>query len=203
MAVINYSDQFKYAGKGYMDAKIAPVAKLNDLTSISSFLLAKYYTPGMVVMVLDDDLGKGPSHYVLDTDYTWKKLNKGIEDEIIEVQEKTNTLDTRIKEIASKVNDNTDTVETINERLEKIAGIEKLKAGDNITLNTDEEGYVVISAEVDLNAAVDDVTIKKNENGKLLVKISQLEGNSLTVKEDGIFSTGVEISGDDLENEII
>ena len=69
MAVINYSDQFKYAGKGYMDAKVAPVANLDDLTSISSFVLAKYYIPGMVVMVLDDGLGNGPSQYFLDFDY--------------------------------------------------------------------------------------------------------------------------------------
>ena len=61
MAVINYSDQFKYAGKGYIDAKIAPVANLESLTSISSFVLAKYYTPGMIVLVLDDGLGEGPA----------------------------------------------------------------------------------------------------------------------------------------------
>lgn len=34
MAIINYSDQLKYAGKGYLDAKMMPVQTVEDLKSI-------------------------------------------------------------------------------------------------------------------------------------------------------------------------
>lgn len=35
MAIINYTDQLKYAGKGYLDAKMMPVNTVDDLYSIS------------------------------------------------------------------------------------------------------------------------------------------------------------------------
>ena len=34
MAIINYTDQIKYAGKGYLDAKMMPVNTVNDLKAI-------------------------------------------------------------------------------------------------------------------------------------------------------------------------
>lgn len=319
MAVINYSDQFKYAGKGYMDAKIAPVANLDDLTSISSFVLAKYYTPGMVVMVLDDGHGKGPTQYVLTNDYVWEKLsgdaNLGdVEERIETIEDNVVSLDARMGEIASKTNENAEKIGTLTNKLEQIAGIDKLKAGENIVFSSDEDGNLVISAEVpeieipeiDLteienrigavegeidnlevaykaadnalsgrldtlagrmtnaetgitanaesvqtlnnrlseiagivtgntdnikaldskvnvitgevetiknrldsitsgegDIAVDGITIQKDENKKLSVKISSEDGNALTVNEDGLFSSGISLSGDDLENEIL
>ena len=330
MAVINYSDQFKYAGKGYMDAKVAPVANLDDLTSISSFVLAKYYTPGMVVMVLDDGRGKGPTQYVLTNDYVWEKLsgdaNLGdVEERIDTIEDNVVSLDARMGEIASKTNENSEKIGTLTKKLEQIAGIDKLKAGENIVFSSDDEGNLVISAEVpeieipeiDLteienrigavegeidsieiaykaaddalsnrldtlagrmtnaetgitanaeavqtlnnrlneiagvvsgnseeikaldsvfndfaattdskinvitgevetiknrldsitsgegDIVVDDITIQKDENKKLSVKISTEDGNALTVNEDGLFSSGITLSGDDLENEIL
>lgn len=330
MAVINYSDQFKYAGKGYIDAKVAPVPNLDDLTSISSFVLAKYYTPGMVVMVLDDGRGKGPTQYVLTNDYVWEKLsgdaNLGdVEERIDTIEDNVVSLDVRMGEIASKTNENSEKIGTLTNKLEQIAGIDKLKAGENIVFSSDDEGNLVISAEVpeieipeiDLteienrigavegeidsieiaykaeddalsnrlntlagrmtnaetgitanaeavqtlnkrlneiagvvsgnseeikaldsafndfavttdskinvitgevetiknrldsitsgegDIAVDDITIQKDENKKLSVKISTEDGNALTVNEDGLFSSGITLSGDDLENEIL
>lgn len=330
MAVINYSDQFKYAGKGYVDAKIAPVANLEDLTSISSFVLAKYYVPGMVIMVLDDGRGKGPTQYVLTNDYVWKKYsdesNLGdMEERIDIIEENVVSLDTRINEIASKTDNNDKKIGVLTNKLEQIAGIDKLKAGKNIVFSSDDEGNMTISAEVpeieipeiDLteienrigavegeidgveiaykaaddalsnrldtlagrmtnvesgitanaevvqtlnnrlneiagivsgnreeikaldsvfndfaattdskinvitgevetiknrldsitsgegDIAVDDITIHKDENKKLSVKISTEDGNALTVNEDGLFSSGITLSGDDLENEIL
>lgn len=35
MAIINYTDQLKYAGKGYLDAKMMPVKTVDDLKAIS------------------------------------------------------------------------------------------------------------------------------------------------------------------------
>ena len=34
MAIINYTDQIKYAGRGYLDAKMMPVNTVDDLYAI-------------------------------------------------------------------------------------------------------------------------------------------------------------------------
>lgn len=59
MSTINYSDQLNYVGKGYIDAKMQPVATVKDLDNIprsQRFL-------GLTVTVLDDGLGLGPRDY--------------------------------------------------------------------------------------------------------------------------------------------
>lgn len=310
MAVINYSDQLKYSGKGYIDAKVAPVANIEDLTKISSFVLAKYYTPGMVVMVLDDGLGEGPAQYILTEDYSWEKYGSvdlgKVEGRVDAVEGELKNLDSRIKDIASKADENANGISNLNSKIEKIAGIDKLKAGDNIAFVEETDGSLVISAsipDVDLtevetrineidetykkadedlserintiagnvsvntqnieaisarvsgntqqiqdasekfgaleksfneytasteakiqtisgdvitiqdrldsitsgegDVAVDGITIQKDENKKLSVKISNAEDNALIVNEDGLYSTGISLSGDDLENEIL
>jgi predicted nucleic acid-binding Zn-ribbon protein len=50
MAVINYTDQLKYAGSGYLDAKMNPVASVADLKSISR----NQRFIGLTVTVLND-----------------------------------------------------------------------------------------------------------------------------------------------------
>lgn len=197
MAVINYSDQFKYSGKGYIDAKAAPVANLEALTSISSFVLAKYYVPGMVVLVLDDGLGEGPAQYVLNEAYEWEKLGGAsvdlteVEARIGAVEQETVSLGARISEIAAKADTNASGIESLSERISKIAGIDKLKAGENVSLTTDADGNTVISV-----ALTGDETISTEIN------ISSEEFNVVEKKEDGLYAQGVIMDGDDLENEI-
>ena len=272
MAVINYSDQFKYSGKGYIDSKVAPVETLDELNNMSAFLLGKYYQPGMVVLVMDDGLGHGPSDYVLDEEYKWRKL---VDDSILEARvdevearideaEKTvESLDERVKSIASQVDTNKKDIVSLSERLAQIAGIDKIKEGENIKITNDEDGNMVISAivpEVDLtltnfrldmlesgmsenaeriddlesgmtesnkrlgdaekdidileeridslsggegDVVVDDSTIEKDEDKKLSVKISDKEDNAIIVDEDGLYSQGIFIEGDDVDNEIL
>ena len=50
MAIINYTDQIKYAGKGYLDAKMMPVKTVDDLKAIS--LTQRF--EGFTVTVLND-----------------------------------------------------------------------------------------------------------------------------------------------------
>ena len=50
MAIINYTDQLKYAGKGYLDAKMMPVKTVDDLKAIS--LTQRF--EGFTVTVLND-----------------------------------------------------------------------------------------------------------------------------------------------------
>lgn len=77
MAILNYGNQFKYSGNGYIDHKMAPVETVEDLeTNVG--VLSSYYTPGMKVTVLND--GEfGTVEYFLNDDYEWKRfidLNK-------------------------------------------------------------------------------------------------------------------------------
>ena len=50
MAIINYTDQLKYAGKGYLDAKMMPVKTVDDLKAIS--LTQRF--EGFTITVLND-----------------------------------------------------------------------------------------------------------------------------------------------------
>lgn len=50
MAIINYTDQLKYAGKGYLDAKMMPVASVDDLKKIA--LTQRF--EGLTITVLND-----------------------------------------------------------------------------------------------------------------------------------------------------
>lgn len=50
MAIINYTDQIKYAGKGYLDAKMMPVNTFDDLKSIPPTQRFE----GLTVVVLND-----------------------------------------------------------------------------------------------------------------------------------------------------
>lgn len=50
MAIINYTDQLKYAGKGYLDAKMMPVKTYEDLKTIPSTQRFE----GLTIVVLND-----------------------------------------------------------------------------------------------------------------------------------------------------
>ena len=50
MAIINYTDQLKYAGRGYLDAKMMPVKTVDDLKAIS--LTQRF--EGLTITVLND-----------------------------------------------------------------------------------------------------------------------------------------------------
>lgn len=63
MSTINYSDQLNYISKGYIDAKMQPVATVKDLDNIprsQRFL-------GLTVTVLNDGSGLGPRDYWITT----------------------------------------------------------------------------------------------------------------------------------------
>lgn len=229
MAVLNYIDQFKYAGKGYIDAKMEPKKTLAELQSINALNLAKYYTPGMIVVVLDDGLGYGPAEYVLTEQYSWERLDgtHEIKNDLKEIKEETKGLSDRLNEIIAKGNKNAEDIQDLSARLLNIAGLEKLKAGDNVSLVSQEDGTVVLSVDLsnipttdttelekrvevleeridsisggEGDVAVDNETIIKNEDKTLSVKISQKEGNVLIKEEDGLFSQGIYITGDDNE----
>ena len=59
MAIINYTDQLKYAGKGYLDAKMMPVNTVDDLKSIS--LTQRF--EGLTITVLNN--GKPQDYWLV------------------------------------------------------------------------------------------------------------------------------------------
>lgn len=72
MAILNYGNQFKYSGKGYIDAKMLPVNGVEELeTNVS--ILSSQYVPGMKVTVLNDG-DFGAVDYFLNEDYEWKRV---------------------------------------------------------------------------------------------------------------------------------
>lgn len=78
MAIINYTDQLKYAGSGYLDAKMNPVATVADLKTISR----NQRFVGLTVTVLNDGNpqdywlvnGTGNDNWVLKNDFSALKL---------------------------------------------------------------------------------------------------------------------------------
>lgn len=61
MAAINYTDQFNFTGKGYLDAKIQPVKNIDELLRIPR----AHRFIGLTVTVLDDGNNIGPVDYWL------------------------------------------------------------------------------------------------------------------------------------------
>ena len=162
MAVLNYADQMKYSGKGYLDSKVAPVETLDELTSMSAFSLAKYYQPGMVVLVMNDGVSEGPTQYFLSENYEWKKLvdDSILESRVDEAEEKIETLSSKLQSIANQSSLNKEHINNLSDRLAKISGVERLKAGNNITIEQDTNGDYVISANVE----VPEVDLSEIEN---------------------------------------
>lgn len=72
MAILNYGNQFKYSGKGYIDSKMLPVGSVDDLETNVNVLSANYM-PGMKVTVLNDG-EYGAMDYFLNDDYEWKRV---------------------------------------------------------------------------------------------------------------------------------
>lgn len=71
MAILNYGNQFKYSGKGYIDSKMLPVGSVDELETNVSVLSANYM-PGMKVTVLNDG-EYGAMEYFLNDNYEWKR----------------------------------------------------------------------------------------------------------------------------------
>lgn len=72
MAILNYGNQFKYSGKGYVDSKMAPVHSFEDLEK-NVGVLSSLYMPGMKVTVLNDG-DFGAVDYFLNQNYEWKRV---------------------------------------------------------------------------------------------------------------------------------
>jgi hypothetical protein len=198
-----------------------------DITTLEP----KSYESGVGILIGDDNvIGINETWFETWFEERVSELNKklsSLEDKVGKVELETKSLSERLNEIATRGNKNTEDIANLSERLLNIAGLEKLQAGDNVSLVSKEDGSVVLSVDfskiptVDTteienrldvleeridsisgnegDVAVDNETIVKNEDKTLSVKISQKEGNTLVKEEDGLFSQGIYITGDDNE----
>jgi hypothetical protein len=69
MAIITYTNQMSYNGRGYLDAKMQPVATKSDLDKIprsQRFI-------GLTVTVLDDGSGRPYDYWLESSLSTWTK----------------------------------------------------------------------------------------------------------------------------------
>lgn len=187
MAILNYGNQFKYSGRGYLDSKMMPVQKFEDLEKNVS-TLASSYAPGMKVMVLEDEFF-GPCEYFLNNDYEWKRVidfeelslsfdegdfegGDGKKEAYIQLNYKGEVLGEPIN-ISGLLND----VESRLDALEEKGGVD-----------VEDTNTFVESAEF--------VTEKEGENG-LFIKFTYNDGNSfysdITALEPETYAQGVGI----------
>lgn len=188
MAILNYGNQFKYSGKGYIDTKMTPVNTKEELDNISKSNLSLLYTPGMKVMVLNDEVF-GPCEYYLTNDYQWKRVldlnqlslsfdkgdfegNDGKKEAYLQLNYKG--------EIIGEPVDISGLLEDVEKRLE--------------TLENKED--VIIEDTNTFVETVEIVTEKEGENG-LFIKFTYNDGNSffsdITELEPKTYSEGVGI----------
>ena len=79
MAILTTPNQNIYTGKGYLDAKIQPVATVSDLNKIprsQRFI-------GLTVTVLDDGSGRPYDYWIKSSLAKWEKKTMPIDGEIV------------------------------------------------------------------------------------------------------------------------
>lgn len=187
MAILNYGNQFKYTGEGYLDSKMAPVNTVNELERNVS-TLASLYTPGMKVMVLNDE-PFGAVEYFLNDNYEWKRVidleelslsfDKGDFEGNDSKKEAYIQLNYKGEILGDPVNISS-LLEDVEKRLDVL---EEQGGGDVVDTNT-----FVESAEL--------VTEKEDENG-LFIKFVYNDGNAfytdITTLEPKVYTQGVGI----------
>ena len=192
MAILNYGNQFRYNGDGYVDSKMAPVRSVDDLEHDINVLISQY-TPGMKVTVIDD--GEfGAVDYVLNEKYEWKRLidldcltlsfDKGNYD---------SNPDTEYYLQLHYTNSNGELV-ALGETLDMSVLLEDVEARIEALENKPEAPSVEDTNTFIIDANV--VTEKDGENG-IFVKFDYNDGNSLyldiTSLEPKSYASGVGI----------
>ena len=160
MAIINYTDQIKFAGKGYLDAKLMPVDTVDGLYAIPRTQRFE----GLTITVLN---GGKPEEYWLvggtaDANWVLKSSNdiSSLDERINAEEEARIAADNEIKnyvvEVSDKVENNTSEIKTLTERVNALAGMTGTYKVDDLTIG-----------------------VTKDDEKKLYVKILEKEGNIL------------------------
>lgn len=173
MAIINYTDQIKFAGKGYLDAKIMPVETVDNLYAIPRTQRFE----GLTITVLN---GGNPMDYWLvggtsDSNWIPKYQSSG---DSSKLEEKVAELSAKTESNTEIINTHTNEIKTLTERINALNGGNDYQV-DNKTIGVSE-----------------------GEEKTLYVKILNKEGNILkqdtnSANESGLFATIPVFFGDD------
>lgn len=146
MAVVYNSNQIKYGGRGYLDAKIQPVANLAALEALDSLELIE----GMTIVVLNDGSGQPHDYWYIGGQWV-KKDNGGdiirLEQEIDEISGNVETIETTItNKVDKEPGKGLSTNDFTNELKSKLNGVEE-GAEKNVKANwaetdPDSDGFI-------------------------------------------------------------
>ena len=174
MAIINYTDQLKYAGKGYLDAKMMPVQSVDDLKKIP--LTQRF--EGFTVTVLNNGNpqdyilvgGIANSNWVKKSDFIDNTAISGrvddVETSLNDLQNQVNTLTHNVDSSVIQINENKTEIETLKERV------------NSLNTNVDEET----------------IGVKNEDDKSLYVKVLNKEGNFLKTSENEMGEKGLYVS---------
>ena len=145
MAVVYNSNQVKWGDRGYLDAKMQPVANVAALPSDPTEVFE-----GMTVVVLDDGSGKPCDYWRVNG--AWVKKESGAES-IAEVQAELAAVEAKLGDDFTSANTVADAIESVNSAL---AGKVDAEAGKGLSSNdfSDEEKNKLAGIEAGAQANV-------------------------------------------------
>jgi hypothetical protein len=188
MAIINYTDQLKFAGKGYLDAKMMPVNTVEDLYKVPRTQRFE----GLTITVLNNG---APLDYWLvggtsDSNWVVKTVdNEKIENQINDEEKARIESDAQINASVSSLSG-------------KVSTVANQTQSNSATLTTHTSEIKTLTERINiLNGLVDSfnpdqetIGIKDGNEKTLYVKILSKEGNILTQEvneknESGLYAT--------------
>ena len=175
MAIINYTDQLKFAGKGYLDAKMMPVATVNELYQIPRTQRFE----GLTITVLNNG---NPIDYQLvggtsDANWVIKQIAK-----VNELEERVVTLSERIDSLVVSDVENTEAIEDNTKNISKNADDIKTLFDRVNALSENTGGYEPDEKTIGLTTG---------ETKSLYVKILNKEGNMLREETNDANESGL------------
>ena len=175
MAIINYTDQLKFAGKGYLDAKMMPVATIDELYQIPRTQRFE----GLTITVLNN--GNPQDYYLVggtsDANWTLKesRMVKDLEERVVSLTERIDSLAISDAENTEAIEENT---QNINKNADDIRTLfDRVNALSEVT-----GGYEPDEKTIELTG---------DESKKLSVKILNKEGNMLREETNDANETGL------------
>lgn len=186
MAIINYTDQLRYAGRGYLDAKMMPVQTIDDLKTIS--LTQRF--EGLTITVLNDGSGIPQDYWLVGgiTNQYWVKKGSNVNNEKIEELE---------SKINNEISEREKAIIDLQTRLDNLSKLQtEIEVNRNDISNIKNDLEVLDVKVNELSFAPDEETIgvKKDESKTLYVKVLEKEGNILKQEknengEKGLFAS--------------
>ena len=212
MGVINYSDQLKFTGKGYLDSKMMPVEKVSDLYNIS--ITQRF--EGLTITVLKDENGNSkPQDYwliggVSNSCWVPKTVSGSvsnyesgngivIENNVISIDnEITEKIDNLEKSIETEKMTREESINDIRTRLntlfENVSENTKDIENNKTEINTLKERVNALSSAAEGSTPDGEtIGITNDEKKALYVKILEKDGNILKVDnndgEKGLYAS--------------